>query len=221
MATKKKVILTDAMDVLFCGFSDLETLLSENSGIPETQLKSRIHEELDDLWRLCRGEITETAFWWEFIRGLAWKNNEGEVVEPYLSDFLQVFRNNMKRSVPGTFELYQRIVKEHGVQLFLASDHFSEMVPKLIEWHREVFRAIPEGNRFWSCNLGLVKRDQQFFPRVLDAMRESFGIERENIVFVDDSATNVEVARQNGIDAIRFASAEQLNAELKTYGLSV
>ena len=210
MATKKKVILTDA-----------ETLLSESSGISETRLKARIHEELDDLWKLCRGEITETNFWWRFIRGITWESNGDKILEPYLSDFLQVFRDNMKRTVPGTFELYQRIVEKRGVQLFLASDHFSEMVPQLISWHREVFRAIPESNRFWSCDLKMVKRDPGFFPHVLGVMEKSFSIKREDIVFVDDSEVNVEVARQNGIDAIRFTSAEQLNAALYYYDLDV
>ena len=217
----KNIILTDAMDVLFCGFTDLETLLSKNSGISAAQLKYRIHEKLDDLWALCRGEITETSFWQRFVYGVVWESDDNKIIEPHMSDFLQVFRDNMRRSVPGTFELYQMVMQEHGVRLFLASDHFKEVVPQLISWHPEVFRAIPESNRFWSCDIGLVKRDPDFFPYVLNVMEKSFGIDRENIVFVDDSQVNVEVARRNGISAIHFKSPEQLNAELWDYNLSV
>ena len=45
------------------------------------------------------------------------------------------------------------------------------------------------------------------------------GCRAEECFFTDDLLINVEAARQNGMDAVQFLSAEQLEAELKTRGV--
>lgn len=214
------VILTDAMDVMFYGFTELPDVLHKASGASKEQLQERINQTKGSIYALCRGEITEEEFWQNFVNGAiwSWTNEKGDVLEVCPDRLKEAFRNNMKRSVPGVLKLYQRL-HAAGVQFYLASDHFNEMVPLLIEWHPEVFRKIiPMGYRFWSCELGMVKQDSNFFPYVLDMLR-SRGIGPGNIIFIDDNPKNVERARENKIAAIQFKSAGRLEEALKEIGL--
>jgi putative hydrolase of the HAD superfamily len=59
---------------------------------------------------------------------------------------------------------------------------------------------------FWSAELGLSKSGPEAFAAVEDRL----GIDPDAILFVDDSAGNVERARAAGWDAIQFASNDQL-----------
>ena len=214
------VILTDAMDVMFYGFTELPDMLHEASGASKEQLQKRVNETMEGIYALCRGEITEEEFWQNFVNGATWSwaNEEGQALAVCPNDLKKAFRDNMRRNIPGVLELYKRL-HAAGVQFYLASDHFSEMVPLLIKWHPEVFRKIiPKGHRFWSCELGMVKQDPNFFPYVLGMLR-SLGIGPNIIIFIDDNLKNVERAQECGIMAIQFESAEQLEETLKEIGL--
>ena len=214
------VILTDAMDVMFYGFTELPDVLHKASGASKEQLQERIKETMESIYALCRGDITEDEFWWNFAKGPIWSwiNEKGDVLEVRPDGLKEAFRNNMRRNIPGVLELYRRL-HAAGVQFYLASDHFNEMVPLLIEWHPEVFgKIIPMGNLFWSCELGMVKQDSNFFPYVLGELR-SRGIGPGNIIFIDDNLKNVKEARENKIAAIQFKSAGQLEEALKEIGL--
>ena len=214
------VILTDAMDVMFQGFTGLADELHKASGASKEQLQKRIDETMENIYALCRSEITEDEFWQSFVNGATWRwtNEGGNALTVYPNDLKKAFRDNMKRSVPGVLELYKRL-HAAGVQFYLASDHFKEMVPLLIKWHPEVFRKIiPKEHRFWSCELEMVKQDPNFFPYVLGMLR-SRGIGPNIIIFIDDNLGNVERAQECGIMAIQFESAEQLERALKKYGL--
>ncbi|HEY3888029.1 MAG TPA: HAD-IA family hydrolase [Caulobacteraceae bacterium] len=59
---------------------------------------------------------------------------------------------------------------------------------------------------FWSAELGLGKAS----PEAFAAVTERLGIDPDAILFIDDSAGNVDRARAAGWDAIRFVSNEQL-----------
>lgn len=214
------VILTDAMDVMFYGFTELPDVLHKASGASKEQLQERIEEIKGSIYELCRGGITEDEFWWNFVNGApwSWTNEEGQALKVRPDCLKEAFRDNMRRNIPGVLELYRRL-HAAGIQFYLASDHFNEMVPLLIEWHPEVFgKIIPMGYRFWSCELGMVKQDSNFFPYVLDMLR-SRGIGPGNIIFIDDNLKNVKEARENKIAAIQFKSAGQLEEALKEIGL--
>lgn len=221
MSGKKKVILTDAMDVLFCCFVDLPTLLHNVSGASEKQLGARFWGMIDNLWGVCRADISEVELWEKFVDGVDWVDDNGNSVDPEPEKLLMAFRENMKRRVSGTFEIYQKLQEKYRVEFFMASDHIAEIVPLLVEWHPDVFKMIPEERRFWSCDLRLVKRDPEFFPYVLKEMEEKFGVKKDEILFIDDSEVNIEMARKNGIEAIRFVSAKQLAKDLKAYGFEI
>lgn len=216
-----RAVLTDAMDVLFWGFTGQIQFLHEVSGASKSQLSARNLETLDDLWSACRNNMSEDDRWERFVAGVDWTDDEGNPVYPESKKLLMAFRDNMRKSIDGTFEIYQKLSEQYGLTFYLASDHVAEIVPQLIEWHPEVFKLIPERRRFWSCDLKLVKQDSEFFPHVLTVMEKDSGIKCDEILFIDDSEGNIEMARKNRIEAICFTSAQQLVEDLKAYGFEI
>jgi HAD superfamily hydrolase (TIGR01509 family) len=72
---------------------------------------------------------------------------------------------------------------------------------------RELFPAGAVLNpMFWSADIGLSKAG----PEAFAAVTARLGIDREAILFIDDSAANADRARAAGWDAIRFVSNDQL-----------
>ena len=69
----------------------------------------------------------------------------------------------------------------------------------------DVFRCFEQV--FLSHEVGLHKPDPRFFAHALAALEAA----PENVLFVDDSAQNVEVARELGLDAHRAAGFEEAN----------
>ena len=68
---------------------------------------------------------------------------------------------------------------------------------------------------FWSAELGLSKAGPEAFAAVTGRL----GIDPDAILFIDDSAANVDRARAAGWDAIPFLSNDQLIGELSGRGL--
>lgn len=66
-----------------------------------------------------------------------------------------------------------------------------------------------------SGDVGITKPNEGIFRHT----EQRFGFEPSQAIFIDDSATNVEAARSCGWDAIRFADAPRLAAELAARGL--
>ena len=69
----------------------------------------------------------------------------------------------------------------------------------------------------FSCTVGATKPDPRTFQRV-EALVERWG---GDIVFIDDSASNVAAAADHGWDAIRFVTVAQVSAELTQRGLVI
>jgi putative hydrolase of the HAD superfamily len=66
-----------------------------------------------------------------------------------------------------------------------------------------------------SHELGFSKPDPRFWQAILDAE----GVDAERAFFTDDSADNVEVARDLGIEARLFVNAEALRRDLVALGV--
>jgi HAD superfamily hydrolase (TIGR01509 family) len=83
-----------------------------------------------------------------------------------------------------------------------------------------VMRLLPQIGRrfdhlFFSCQLGAVKPERKVFEAVL----KRIGRPADEVLFVDDSAANVEAASALGIQAIQFRSRDALLTDLKRLGL--
>jgi 2-haloacid dehalogenase len=88
----------------------------------------------------------------------------------------------------------------------------------LTNWSAETFEVARERFEFLSWFDGvlvsgeerLIKPDPRFFRLLL----ERFGLDPEATFYVDDSEPNVAVARELGLDAVRFTGPERLRREL-------
>jgi len=68
-----------------------------------------------------------------------------------------------------------------------------------------------------SCYVGTLKPD----PAIFDFAMDQVQLDREHVIFIDDSSLNVEVARELDIPSIHHTSYESTRAELAHLGLAV
>ena len=108
--------------------------------------------------------------------------------------------------LPQVEPLLERL-KRAGVQMHVLSNY-----PLWYEWIETrlgISRYMPWS--FVSTNTGFRKPDDNAFMHPADQL----GVPFERIVFVDDRESNCRAALALGIDAIRFETAEKLQAALK------
>jgi len=65
---------------------------------------------------------------------------------------------------------------------------------------------------FFSCDLGVAKPDRGYFERILGRLDTA----PQDVIFVDDTETNVAVAGEIGIRAIHFTSNDQFKREFES-----
>ena len=98
-----------------------------------------------------------------------------------------------------------REIKASGVQTAILSN----MPPDLLHDMRQNFDWLDEFEvQIWSCDHGIIKPD----PAIYRLCLESLGSEAHRALFFDDRPCNVEGARQVGMEAHMFESAEQARA---------
>lgn len=68
-----------------------------------------------------------------------------------------------------------------------------------------------------SCFVGTLKPDPAIFHFAMDQVQ----LDREHVVFIDDTALHVEVARELGIPSIHHTSVDSTRAELARMGLTI
>ena len=92
--------------------------------------------------------------------------------------------------------------------LILLSDHVRE-------WIIDIFKYNPDleifDYKYFSYSIGKIKKDEGTFKLVLEDLK----INPSETLFIDDSSTNVESAKKEGIECIQFINAKQLEEELK------
>jgi 2-haloacid dehalogenase len=154
-------------------------------------------EIMDDY---CRGRMPESEFWRRTCARNGWQGDTRAAG--------RALRENMHEMIPGTRKVLEDLCAA-GHEPYLLSDHGREWIDHLLGVHSffEVFER-----RFWSFELGSIKRERATFEKVLAELGSP---PPQEVVFVDDAAPNIEVARSTGIDAILFTGAEQLRAELR------
>jgi putative hydrolase of the HAD superfamily len=95
-----------------------------------------------------------------------------------------------------------REIKAHGMRTAILSN----MPPDLLNDMRNSFDWLNEFEvQIWSCEHGIIKPDTAIYKLCLEAL----GCEPQRTLFFDDRPRNVEGARQAGMEAHVFESAEQ------------
>jgi HAD superfamily hydrolase (TIGR01509 family) len=200
MPTRTTAIIFDLAEVLIRGCLGVGEAFAELLSVPAATVDDAIRGEvLDDY---CRGRITELEYWRRTIERAGWQANI-----PALQTHV---RKNMSIPWPGTAALLERLAGRY--RLALLSDHGREWIADILPAHP--FLSVLEP-KFFSFDLGHIKRDPETFPLVLEALNAR----PESCLFIDDAPPNVAMARRAGMEAIRFLSAEQLEGELKQRGL--
>ena len=98
-----------------------------------------------------------------------------------------------------------REIKAQGVRIAILSN----MPHDLLAYVRSEFDWLDEFEvKIWSCEFGITKPDPAIYRACLDAL----GCEPARTLFFDDRPNNVEAARDLGMEAHIFESAEQARA---------
>ncbi len=101
-------------------------------------------------------------------------------------------------------------LREKDVRLFALTNFSAETFP--IARERFEFLTWFEGILV-SGEEGMKKPD----PRIFRLLGERFGLELEGAAFIDDVPKNVEAARQLGLHAIHFTSAQKLRQDIDRF----
>lgn len=212
------IILTDLSEVLIRGVPGAEEFIEERYDKEAAKkLVSRHHEINSTFQDLLRGSITEDAYWQEFFKEGNYPFDAAEARE--------ALSWNLTQAIPGTLNVYQRIIAyprsfgsgDFGMAkgmptIYIVSDHIANRINEIKAEHPGIFRVVKD--EFWSCDLGKIKGDPEFFPMVL----KDGHMKPDEVLFIDDDQGNIDSAARAGIRGIRFENAIQLETVLKGYG---
>jgi putative hydrolase of the HAD superfamily len=113
-------------------------------------------------------------------------------------------------AIPGTVELLYRL-KAQGHKLYCLSNMHIASIEHLERTY--AFWDVFEGAVI-SCRLHVIKPE----PAIYAYLLETYGLERAETVFIDDTEINLEAAAQLGIQTIKFESPIQCEGRLKALG---
>ncbi len=130
---------------------------------------------------------------------------------PEYSDLIRAYMDRWDEMVtgeiPGTVAVLADL-RQAGYPLYALSNWSAETFQRIIgrfeflKWFNEIII---------SGNVKVVKPDPAIYTLLLDRIQ----YEPQDCLFIDDSETNVEAARQLGFQIIRFTSAAQLWSALR------
>lgn len=166
--------------------------------------------------------ISETGLWdWniEQDRGRDWASAERDLIaeHPQYETEIRAFRARWHEMVPGPISgtvAIKASLQEQGIPLYaltnFAADTFSEAQERFafLNDFRDVVVSAEEG---------LIKPDIAIYERLL----ERNGLKAETCLFIDDSAANIEGARQVGLQTHHFTSPDLLATDLRSRGFLV
>lgn len=150
-------------------------------------------------------------------RGRPWPEGEALLIEkfPEQAALIRAFRANWHQMITHHYEdsvaLLDAVIDARRDVTMLtnfASDTYREVLPRF------GFLARPRGVTV-SGDIGLLKPEAEIYARHTD----DFGLDAAATLFIDDSAANVQGARDFGWQAVRFTGAEDLRGELERYGV--
>ncbi|RLQ87469.1 HAD family hydrolase [Notoacmeibacter ruber] len=151
--------------------------------------------------------------------GRSWAEGEEVLAAqfPHREELIRLFRQNWHLTVPhaiGESVAIMRSLIARGYDVTLLTNWSADTYP--IAQERYDFLAEPRGVTV-SGQIRMVKPD----PAIYAHHQKVFGLDPERTVFIDDSARNVEAAREAGWKAILFREPEELRRDLRKLGVTV
>ena len=212
------ILLIDLSDVLIHGLYDMDKVVHYRFGEDIAKRFKERHDNpecWDKLQELCRGKITEEEYWKFFIGDEWWP----EYVTPNIFKF--ALEENLKKCVAGTADVLRSIrgytsngrVVNSIPMMVLVSDNIREHIPFIMKEHAGIMSLFDF--TYWSCDLGMVKKDEGFFTHIMELLDAS----PSEAILIDDYQVNLDAARKAGIkDTILFQNAETLRTDLESLG---
>ncbi len=163
-------------------------------------------------WRLAAA-TTKNALWREVDRGVM---SLDEIItamiatDPEIEDMIRLFFADRRRLVMeyDYSKSWLEELKSRGYKIYLLSnysgDHF-----KYISTHFNFFGL--EDGRVISFEEKVLKPD----ARIYNILLERYGLKADECVFLDDTAENIDGARNVGMKGIVFENYDQGKAELE------
>ena len=193
-----KVLLVDADDVLVSQ-ERFSIFLARQVGISLETTK----EFFDGPFQDCivgKGDLKQVVY--PYLEAWGW--NDG--VDAFLSLWFE-------REYVINQELFDYIkeVKKKGISCFLATNQEKYRVSYILE--NMGLNTIFD-KAFASSNLGFKKPNKNFFAKIIENLEN---VKKEEILFWDDKAENVEVAKLLGIHAEIYISAPDFKAKMSKY----
>ncbi|MBL0370874.1 HAD family phosphatase [Rhizobium sp. KVB221] len=151
-------------------------------------------------------------------RGRTWLEAEALLLEkfPDREEHIRAFRKYWHEMVPHPYERsvahLERLIAE-GKDVTLLTNFADDTFDQALEIFP--FLAKPRGVTV-SARVRLIKPDAEIYR----THTEAFDLDPAHTLFIDDSLPNIEAARAFGWQAIHYVGADQLDSDLKTYGLA-
>ena len=214
-----KNVIFDFFDVFYHGIwygGAMGDLAQRRYDIPRDEMSAYMdREDLDEYFHdVMRGKpgYSEAGYWEVIVAEAGWsKRGIGPMHLEHLA------REVMALPVQGMRRLAEELAARGDLQMVLLSD-ISEQARVALEedeeyrWLDDVFQA-----KYYSCELGRLKRDPGSFEYVLYDQ----GWEPSETLFVDDYAVNIEAAAKLGLSGVQFTSARQLKDDLIGLGIKI
>lgn len=193
-----KNIIFDLSEVIISGYHGAEYVIEKNSSVSAEKFLKRKKEVEGVFLDTMRGLYSEDEYLKCMLDGTDW--------EIGVEELKKYMRENLNIPVDGVMEIVRGLKGRYN--LVLLSDYMREWMEYILENNDDIgiFDCM-----YFSCESGRLKSDEGTFKRVL----EDCGFEADETIFVDDYASNVDVAVRYGIDGIVFKSAVQLEDELR------
>ena len=193
-----KNIIFDLSEVIISGFHKAEVIIERNTKIKEEEFLEKRREVEGIFLDAMRGKYTEDEYVEALIENTDWNENK-EIIK-------ESIRQNLDTKVEGTMKIVKSLKEKYN--LILLSDHIKEWVEYILRTNKEleVFK-----HKHFSYEYGMLKEEEGTFKYILEKEK----ILPAETLFIDDNKENVKMANKEGIQAIVFENAKQLEYELK------
>ncbi|MBM3257150.1 MAG: HAD family hydrolase [Candidatus Liptonbacteria bacterium] len=186
-----KVILFDADGVAIAPHPYFSERLEKEYGIPREKVLPFFKNE----FKLCTvGKADIKTELKTYLPKWEWSKSVDEFLKLWFESELTV---NME-----VLEIVSSL-RERGVQCYLASDNEKYRAAYILN---EMSLKEKFDGAFFSCELGYTKSQSEFYKLIM----QKLVLKPEEIMYWDDDPENVQTAKDHGIQAFHFKSAEQI-----------
>ena len=193
-----KVLIFDLSDVLIKGLEGSEIGISKELNLPKEQVFSELFEfDYSPFWL---GKMSENECFEKLLLKTKWKLS--------LSKLKKIFHDNFYE-IEGTRSLIMKLGKKYKlILLSVNSPEWSKYLQENFSYEH-LFDSV-----YYSHQIGYTKRQPESFKYILDKHQ----LNPINVLLIDDSSRNINIAQTLGIEGIKFLSAQQLQEELLRRG---